>query len=513
VPLKRPLKWSVLFCAALAARLLAADAAPPPAAMDPLFDNGRSFGTWDRRLALHCLDVPGLLALGPDQRGQELDKAAAAGFNAVSFEAPLFGAQGLCHPLGRVDADAGTALTQALAACGLRRLYAFPVLYPPAGVDGLIGTATARAVFFSGRRSWAWQCWALRQMAALTIQGAPLTQAPEVGGWILYRGAWPGGPPVVSGSAQDSSPSAASLDPVRLRLWTTSTVQFARKLGFRQELGIGLWARDDLGAAPAEAPPSLDASADGAPPMAAPSEVSFSAQDLERQSAVLDVLPPVAEANALDVDDSSVLPVAPDNPWELEGLDWPAVESLFTALPMASQLNFVEFTLDTEDWYEVGKRLAQAADKAEVPVLWRQDWRSASRYERGRHLAAPAPLAGLSGPWPDDDWPADGGALWAMPEASVPQSAPFRVQGLSLERKGDRLVLKVRLSRPAKLTVEWGRTLPLISMAIAPDEPGITRRVTLTGLGRGAWFLLKLKAVSPRYGVCLLRTRWVRAPL
>ena len=92
--------------------------------------------------------------------------------------------------------------------------------------------------------------------------------------------------------------------------------------------------------------------------MAAPSDVSVSAQDLQHQSQALDVLPPVAGADALDVDDSSILPAAPENPWELEGLDWPAVETLLTALPMATQLNFVEFTLDTEDWYEVGKRLA-----------------------------------------------------------------------------------------------------------------------------------------------------------
>jgi len=511
----------MFLCLALAPRSLSAGA-PRPTAMDVLSDNGRSFDTWDRRLALHCLDAQDLPAMDAVQRGKVLDRAAAAGFNAVSFEAPLFGAHGLCHPLGTWDAKAGLALTQTLEACGLRRLYAFPVLYPPAGVDGLIGTSTARAVFFSGRRSLAWQCWALRRMSALTVQGVPLARAPQVGGWILYRGAWPGGPPLLPGAvdpaagARPLSPAAAasSNDPLRLRLWTTSTVQFARKSGFIQELGIGLWARDELGAASPEAPQSLDASAAGPPPMAAPSDVSVSAQDLQHQSQALDVLPPVAGADTLDVDDSAILPAAPETPWELEGLDWPAVETLLSALPMATQLNFVEFTLDTEDWYEVGTRLAQAADKAEVPVLWRQDWRSATHYERGRHLRAPAPLAGLSGPWPDDDWPDAGGkALWPLSPAASPATAPFMVRGVSLQRKGDGLILKVRLSRPAKLTVEWGRALPLLGMAIAEDGPGISRKVTLTGLPKGVWFLLKLKAVSPRYGTCLLRTRWVRAPL
>ncbi|HTB22824.1 MAG TPA: hypothetical protein VK914_08970 [bacterium] len=506
-----------LLALALAAGLRGAEAPPAAAGMEPLIDNGRSFSTAERRLPLHCLDLPGLLGQDATQVAQQLDRAAAAGFNAVSFEAPLFGPQGLSPNLGIMDPTACKALTGALEACGLRRLYAFPVLYPPDGVDGLVGTATARAVFFSGRHAWGWQCWTLAQAAALKVGGAPMTRAPQVGGWILYRGAWPGGAPMDSGAAAPLSPTALALEQNRLRLWTAATVQFARKIGFQQELGLGLWARQDLAPAPAAAQ-DLDGSVAGAPPVEAPSETLFSAQDLDRQSRDSDALPPVAgaESNLADdtapsIDDSALLPAAPQNPWELEGLDWKAVEAVFQGLPMASQLNFLEFTLDTEDWYGVGARLAQAADRAEVPVLWRQDWRSASSYERGRHLEAPLPLAGLAGPWPDDGWPSDG-AIWPG-QAEGPATAPFRVQSLGLKRKGDAVLLEAGLSRPAALTVSWGLKLPLDHSTLVPDGPGILRRAALKGIPGGGWFLLRLKAVSPRFGVCLLRTRWVRAPL
>jgi hypothetical protein len=506
---------------ALAASLVGAEGPPPSAAMEGLFDNGRSFSTPSRRVALRCLDVDGLLGLSDARRAQVLDKAAAAGFNAVSFEAPLFGAQGLCRKLGAFDPSAAQAFTRALEACDLRRLYAFPVLYPPSGVDGLIGTATARAVFFAGRHAWGWQCWALRQTAALTVRGLPLTRAPVVGGWILYRGPWPGGPPmgesataaVAQGAeAKDAAEQdAAAQDGQRLRAWTASTVRYARRLGFRQELGVGLWARDDLGGGQADQ--ALDASIAGPPPVAASAAVNFSPEDLNRQSQDLDVLPPVAGAEAQGVDDSAVVPAAPMNPWDLEGLDWGAVDALVTGLPMAGQLNFLEFTLDTEDWYGVGTRLAASADKAEVPVLWRQDWRSASRYERGKHLTPPPPLAGLEGPWPDDDWPIAGAALWPADDGYGPGTAPFRVQSLGLKRGPDGLVLTVRLSRAAELSAQWGSGLPLGSEAAAEDVTQLERRVELTGVRPGSWFLLRLKAVSPRFGTCLLRTRWVRAPL
>jgi len=492
---------------------LAADASPRTQRMEALFDNGRSFSVAERRLALHCLDAPQLMALGDRQRDGLLDRAAAAGFNAVSFEAPLFGRQGLSPTFGKIDAAAARAFTRSLEACDLRRFYAFPVLYPPSGVDGLVGTATARAVFFAGRNAWGWQCWALRQMAALTVKGVSLTQAPVVGGWLLYRGPWPGGAPLRWGmDAHSQVVPVSTAEKSRLSAWAASTVKYARKLGFRQELGLGLWAKDNLPLVAAGTDAPLDAAAADGPPVAALSDASVSPKELQRRSDALDALPAVPGAPAQSVDDSSIIPAAPDSPWDLEGLDWDGVEALFLALPMASQLNFLEFTIDTEDWYSVGIRLGRAADKAEVPVLWRQDWRGAGPYERSKHLIPAAPLAGLEGPWPDDDWPMAGQPLWNSEDVGAPKSAPFRVQSLKVVQDGDTMVLETRLSRPGRLDVQWGRTLPLVHEADADAVGGLERDVVITGIPKGAWFLVKLKVESPRYGVCLLRTRWVRAP-
>jgi hypothetical protein len=206
------------------------------------------------------------------------------------------------------------------------------------------------------------------------------------------------------------------------------------------------------------------------------------------------------------------VPPPPASPWDLEGLDWGAVERLFSGLPTSSGLSFLEFTLDTEDWYRIGDRLAQAAGMAEVPVLWRQDWRTASRYERAKRLKAPGPLAGLEGPWPDDDWPSEGEALWPA-EGPSPATAPFFAQVLGLSREGDAVTLDVQLSRPGGLTVDWGKAVPLEHESVTDDKARIVHHIPLGRLAKGAWFLLKVKGDSARFGSCQLRTRWIRAPL
>jgi hypothetical protein len=497
----------------LCAAAARAEAPPAVAGLEFLGDNGRSFSLPGQRLPLRCLDLPGLLALGEAQRAQALDRAAAAGFNAVSFEAPLFGPQGLVPKLGAFDRDAGASFTRALEACDLRRIYAFPVLNPASSVQGLVGAAAPRAAFLAGRNALGWQTWALRQLATLTVKGHPITRSPVVGGWLLYRGPWPGGMPSPGSQAQGADESATAQDLPRLRAWAAWTVKVARKLGYSQELGLGLWGREDLSAsAPApDAPPG--AAAGSGPPLAALSEVSFSAQALNEQSQALDVLPPVPGSDAARVDDGALVPAAPANPWDLEGLDWESVDKVLTVLPMASQLNFLEFTLDTEDWYRVGERLAQAADLAEVPVVWRQDWRTASRYERDKRLAPPLPLAGLSGAWPDDDWPAAGESLWPPTGTPGPETTAFAILPPRLLRKGRKLVLELQLTRPASVSVDWGKSVPLDHQARSDGKPKLIHRFTLDGPGPGAWFLLRVRGESERLGACQLRTRWIRAPL
>lgn len=493
------------------ATLLRADAPPPVPGMEPLDENGRSFQTPTRRLPLRVYDAPGLLGLPADEQRGILDRVAAAGFNAVSFEAPLVGPQGLSRELGKVDAGAQDQWTRLFEGLALRQLYALPVLWTPAAVDALIGTATAREHFFAGRNALGWQAWGLRQAAAIPVRGRPLSATAGVAGWLLYRGPWPDAPPL-PGRVVGATPTAEA----RLMGWARWQVQAARRIGYGQRLGLGLWAKQDLGvrAQPLLAEP--EGPSGGAPfaPLSSP-DLVVDVSD-ERLKA-LDVLPPVPGSDAVfigQLDDSATVQAPPANPWDLEGLDWEVVEGLFSRLPLGGQVEFLELTLDTEDWYRVGERLAEAAQAAEVPVLWRQDWRTASRYERNKRLAPPPPLAGLVGGWPDDDWPPAGESLWPLRQAPSPETSPFRFRSVRVVKEEGQTLLHVVLNRPASLVADYGPGLPLRSQAASPAKarPLPEHKLPLRGLAPGKPFLLKVQALSPQHGQAILRTRWVQAP-
>ena len=428
----------------------------------------------------------------------------------MSFDAPLFGPDGLAPKLGQVDDAKRQALGRLLEACALRQLYALPLLYPSRAVDALGGTDPARTTFFAGRNALGWQAWALREASKLTVKGQPLTACATVAGWILYRGPWPDGAPLPQRPAP-LTPSAEA----RLTGWAAWQVKLARKLGFKQELGLGLWAKQDLGAPRADPATDYQPAEGGAAPVAAPSTSTFDPAALTQQGASLDGLPPVPGADAEKVDDSATVPAAPASPWDLEGLDWDRVDALFQGLPTQTQLSFLELTLDTEDWYRVGDRLAEAATKAEVPVLWRQDWRNASRYERNKRLAPPAPLAGLVGAWPDEDWPTGGETLWAAHDAPNADNAPFYVRAWAWDKAQAAPALVVQMSRPCEMTLHWGRRAPLDQEsegAKAGKGPKVEHRFTLAGLKAGDWFLMRLQCESPKFGTALVRTRWMQVP-
>jgi hypothetical protein len=500
-----------LLAALLLATLLRAEAPPPVPGLEPLDDNGRSFQTQRQRVPLRVLDAPDLLSLSNSDQAALLDRAADAGFNTVSFEAPLVGPQGLSRDLGRVDPSAAAAWTRAFEALQFRRLYALPVLWTPASIDALVGTPTARAQFFGGKNALGWQAWALRQAAGLKVKGRPLNATPGVAGWILYRGAWPDAPPLPGRAVGVSNTAEA-----RLRGWARWQVQVARRLGYQQRLGLGLWAKSDLGpSGPTLTEP--DNSGSGGAPFAELSSPNLVVDTSPEHAKALDILPPVPGSDAElvgQLDDSANVKAPPANPWDLEGLDWEAVESLFSSFPLASQIDFLELTLDSEDWYRVSERLAEAAQTTEVPVLWRQDWRTASRYERNKRLAPPSPLAGLEGAWPADDWPPTGESLWSSREAPSPETAAFRMRSARVLKQGKGLVLSLQLNRPAAVIASYGPSLPLEKQSgTKPGErPKAEVVLPLPGIAPGSAFLLKVQALSPSHGAAILRTRWVRAP-
>lgn len=494
------------------ATLLRAEAPPAVPGLEALDQNGRSFQTSRWRLPLRVYDSPGLLGLPADEQAALLDRVADAGFNAVSFETPLVGHNGLSPELGKVDDAAKAAWTRTFEACQFRRLYAFPVLWTPATVDALIGTATARDRFFAGKNALGWQAWALRQAAAIPVKGQPLSATAMVGGWLLYRGPWPDGPPL-PGRVVDATPTAEA----RLRAWARWQVMAARRLGYRQCIGLGLYPKQDVGqgGAALQEPVSVDADADA--PFAPISSPDLVVDTSVAHSQALDILPPVPGADAemvTELDDSAAVKEPPANPWDLEGLVWDEVEELFATLPLASQIDFIEFTLDTEDWYRVGDRLAEASQTSEVPILWRQDWRTASRYERNKRLAPPAPLAGLEGGWPDEDWPDAGNSLWSLHEAASPETAPFRIRNAKLATRDGKVYLSLGLNRPANVIASFGKGLPLDQQSASKVEarPKAEHELLLKGVKPGAQFLLKVQALSPQHGTALMRTRWARAP-
>ena len=45
-------------------------------------------------------------------------------------------------------------------------------------------------------------------------------------------------------------------------------------------------------------------------------------------------------------------------PWDLEGVDWDSVGRAMKEIPIATGLDFMELTLDTEDWYRIGETLS-----------------------------------------------------------------------------------------------------------------------------------------------------------
>lgn len=501
---------------------LAASALPRTYGLQPLRDNGRGFVTRDAKLPLHCFDAPGLLNLPPEEQAEALNKAAAAGFNAVSFEAPLVGPIGLSKTLGKVDGAQGDNLTRLIQACAKRRLYAFPVLWTPATADALIGTANAKTTFFGGKNSLGWQHWLARELARLRVDGVPITQTASVGGWILYRGPWPGGAPLPNSQADAVTPSAEAW----LRQWAQWQVRAYHKLGFMQRLGLGLWAKNDLPVTLEKKPepPVLkvdgDKAAEGtvdAAPFAPLSTTETAAEVSTERAKELDQLPPVPGVDAItsgQEDGEEAPPVvaamAAATPWDLEGLDWDRIEAFFATAPLSTQMDFLEFSLETEDWYRVGDRLAQAATKAEVPVVWRQDWRTASRYERPKRLEAPLPLAGLNGPWPEEDWPGDGETLWPF-NKDEPRT-PFEIKKVAIKKNGRRILLEVDLNKPADLVVRWGKTWPLNQEMRSEGRAKAEVKLPLVGAQPGDWLLIQVKADTRKAGGAVARARWMRVP-
>ncbi len=467
--------------------------------LEPLRSNGAAFHGDRDGLPLRCLEEAGLLERSAQEQDALLDKASAAGFNAVSFDAALYGPKGFCVKLGVVDTVRLTSLRRLVESARIRHIYLFPVLWPETAAKAFIALSKSdEEAFYTNKTSLQWQTWLLRQVAQAQGVGQPLTQSVAVGAWMLYRGPWRVQPVEAAGNSK-----AAQWAP-SMRYWAAWQVASARRAGFGQLLGMGFWPKQDLGTGVEDATPVVISAV-------APVAELSGKDAAQKDPMALDGLPPVPGVK--EGEDDGGAPGAPlkaVTPWDLEGVDWDAMEAFFQALLPSTHLDLIELTQDSEDWHHLGERLAGLAQGVDAPVLWRHDWRQSSRYERQKRLEAPESMAGLVGPWPVDDWPDEDENIWPPANGKGVAALFIREVKPVFDQKGAPAV-RVLLSRAATVELRWGTQWPPTRVIASADE-GIAQTLTLKGAKPGQDILVGLRARSDRFGRAAWATRWLRVP-
>lgn len=205
-------------CLALAGRLRADE-------LEPLGQNGFVFTTAGEPCPLRVADLPDLLSMPAERQEQALDRAGLLGFNAISFECPLFGGGGLyASPRAQPDPAFRQALVQALARLRVRLLYPMPALWTEASTTLLEQSlGLAPGDFFTDPRALKWQAYQLQGLASLSdAQGATLPAFEGLGAWIVYKGPAPASAQAFSG-------------------WAEAQVTTLRGLGLGQLAGAWFW--------------------------------------------------------------------------------------------------------------------------------------------------------------------------------------------------------------------------------------------------------------------------------
>jgi len=469
-------------------------------AMLPLRQNGAEFIIRDKRFLLHSLDRPDLLALSSGNASKVLARASAAGFNAVSFDAPLFGPQGLVGTRGKIQPKILRRLKRLLVLAEQEKIYLFPVLWNPQSVQALVKAVGGnQRYFWAYKRHMQWQAWLLEQLAVK----AGFAGNNSVGGLLLYRGGWPG--PYPDGAVTTKKKKMHFVKV--LAKWSAWQVRVANKTGLVQPKGLGFWFVEDL---PLERK-SLDYDegdlrVDGDASAPLPELLGEGEQPALIDTSQLDILPPVpGEEKIVDKEGKPVYAAASTQ------IEWNAFVEAYRGIPLGSWLDFMEVTFDTGDWHRVARKFSGVSrDELEVPLLWRHDWRVSSGYERGKRLDAKG-LAGLSGPWPQNAWPKNYERIWPRPVMD-PASAKNRAlafKELSLKKSGGEWELTCRMNRPAVVKVSWGGGLPLENKAARMDK-ALIHRLKLKGVRQGDKLMLTVRADSDRWGRAVVRTRWIQ---
>jgi hypothetical protein len=479
----------------LALALGHASAAP----LERLRNNGALFVRGEDRMPLRCLESAGLMDKDSASQDQELDRAAAAGFNSVSFEAPMMGSGGFCQKLGALDSSRVAAFKALLAKMEGKRLYAFPVLWNASSIAAFEKVGGGEAKFFRGKIQNQWQSWLLRELLRGQGSELSLSSTAAVGGWILYRGPWPG-PKRRGEELSDAGGAQAFTAP--LRSWLLVQLRSLRQGGALQMAGADLLLKGDLGAQVSVEDPSLSPSA-GTVPVA---ELRQQETSLDTSDA-MDTLPPLPGQEKV-TGEAVAGPAL--TPWDLEGVDWDSVARALREIPVSTGLDFMQLTLDTQDWYRVGDAMATASEKdRQAPFVWRHDWRDASRYERQKRLEPPEGLAGLMGPWPDNDWPDSGESIWPSEGKSDSLSRALAFKYMEVLSKEGKPVLALHLNKPSQVFLTWGKLWPP-TKASASTDPALVHELVLKGAHFGDNILFYAVARSKRWGGASLRCRWLK---
>ena len=169
--------------------------------------------------------------------------------------------------------------------------------------------------FFTGKAQNQWQAWLLRE----EVKASGLSACAGVGGWILYRGPWPGPKQRESAKLEESGPAQAFT--AAQRGWVLWQLRALRQSGAWQLAGLDYTLKGDL--AEAEAPsqdPAMDSGLAGPPPLSDKLDREVALPDAK----AMDRLPPLpgsGKSGPADGLDTGL------TPWDLEGVDcitvWP----------------------------------------------------------------------------------------------------------------------------------------------------------------------------------------------
>ncbi len=479
-----PLKWCLLLALAVPCQAVVL-----PAFHDPFLEqNGAVFTRGGDPFPLRCLQADALLSLSPPAQDSLLDKAVLEGFNAVSFDCPLEGPQGLAPAFSYPDPGRLEAFNALLGRLNSRDLRAFPVLVRAADVAAWnLAFHAGPESFWTGAEQQKWQYFLLKQLGQATDRGGrPVKDNAAVGGWILYRGPLPG-------------------DAGDFERWARAQVFWMKGLAFRQLKGLALCPAGQSWEPAAQAEsPTAAASAPDASPSAQAGDLSPSAlaQEPGPQDQGADSTTPDAGGAAAAPAPAGEIPALAPLPPPLPDFD--PLRRALQRMQAPTQLDFCEVWLGPPASEGQRWQLNRWARRdLDLPLVWRVDFAGMAPSAL-RDFTDPGGLAGLCSPLPGD--PDSSRPLWSLKSGST--LVALRLREVSAGMRDGKACLRLLFNRPASCRVSWGKALPLKGRAGL--DTALVDYLPLPGLKKGDLFLARVRADSEKWGRAAAGLAWYR---